>query len=127
MEPIIHLDTHVVAWLYAGDQNRLDPVWDRVTKSQLVISPMVLLELQYFYETGKVAQPVAEVWPELVRRLGLRLSTLSWNRVVECALALSWTRDPFDRLIVAHAMAENAPLITKDVKIREQFHGAVWG
>jgi PIN domain nuclease of toxin-antitoxin system len=42
------------------------------------------------------------------------------------ALAESWTRDPFDRLIVARARATELPLLTKDMKIHAHFKAAVW-
>jgi PIN domain nuclease of toxin-antitoxin system len=38
----------------------------------------------------------------------------------------AWTRDPFDRLIVANAMADGAPLITADETILANFRDAVW-
>jgi len=37
-----------------------------------------------------------------------------------------WTRDPFDRLIVAHAIKANCNLLTKDEKIRKNYAHAVW-
>jgi PIN domain nuclease of toxin-antitoxin system len=37
-----------------------------------------------------------------------------------------WVRDPFDRLIVAQASANDAPLITKDEKIRRHYKRAIW-
>jgi PIN domain nuclease of toxin-antitoxin system len=41
---------------------------------------------------------------------------------------VSWTRDPFDRLIVAQARCtrRSIALITKDRLIRRHFKGAVW-
>ena len=42
------------------------------------------------------------------------------------ALAEKWSRDPFDRLIVAHAKAQKTPLVTRDEKIRENYRLAVW-
>lgn len=42
------------------------------------------------------------------------------------ALKESWTRDPFDRLIVANAKAAGAPLITKDERIRKHYRRAIW-
>jgi PIN domain nuclease of toxin-antitoxin system len=38
----------------------------------------------------------------------------------------SWTRDPFDRLIVANALANDAPLITKDEEIRRNYSRSIW-
>ena len=38
----------------------------------------------------------------------------------EAAHGLAWTRDPFDRLIVAHALARRWRLATSDAKILER-------
>ena len=46
--------------------------------------------------------------------------------IISCGMDLSWTRDPFDRLLVATAELHEAPLITKDRTILENFAGAVW-
>jgi PIN domain nuclease of toxin-antitoxin system len=48
------------------------------------------------------------------------------DRLVPLAMPLSWTRDPFDRLLVATALLHEAPLITRDARIQEHFAGAVW-
>jgi PIN domain nuclease of toxin-antitoxin system len=73
MDAVIHLDTHVVAWLWAGEARRLRPV----------------------------------------------------RRRIERALAMSWTRDPFDRVISAHARADGVPLLTRDETIRAHCEWAV--
>jgi PIN domain nuclease of toxin-antitoxin system len=46
---------------------------------------------------------------------------------VQAAMSLSWTRDPFDRLIAAHAIVANSPLITADETILENLSLATWG
>ena len=48
------------------------------------------------------------------------------NELIDKALPLHWTRDPFDRLIVAEAIYYQAKLLTKDKLIRDNFDGAVW-
>ncbi|MDP2432311.1 MAG: hypothetical protein Q8O33_09780 [Pseudomonadota bacterium] len=53
-------------------------------------------------------------------------SDLPYGRVVDAAERIDWTRDPFDRLIVAQAMAADAALVTADHLIRDRFPGAVW-
>jgi PIN domain nuclease of toxin-antitoxin system len=46
---------------------------------------------------------------------------------VQEATTLSWTRDPFDRLIAAHSIVANSPLITADETILENLPLATWG
>lgn len=43
------------------------------------------------------------------------------------ALQIDWTSNPFDRLIVAHAIANHdSTLITSDAKIRRHYPNAAW-
>ncbi len=60
------------------------------------------------------------------QRVGLTLCDLPLAQVVTEALSQTWTRDPFDRLIVATAAARAAPLVTKDETIRAHYRHAVW-
>jgi PIN domain nuclease of toxin-antitoxin system len=41
-------------------------------------------------------------------------------------LDLSWTRDPFDRLVVSQAALADSILITRDRLILEHYPKAVW-
>jgi PIN domain nuclease of toxin-antitoxin system len=114
MDPVVHLDTHVVAWLYQGDLERLRPVLHHMEGRRLVVAPMVVLELQYLYEINRLQIPAAEVVEFLANRHGLRTSVHPFADVVRVATGLTWTRDPFDRLIAAQALVEGAPLLTAD-------------
>ena len=58
--------------------------------------------------------------------IGLRVCDLPFRTVVDHALAEHWTRDPFDRMIVANAKAVGALLVTKDERILEHYSRAVW-
>jgi PIN domain nuclease of toxin-antitoxin system len=46
--------------------------------------------------------------------------------VVKKSIGMKWTRDPFDRLITAHAAIDESPLLTKDDTIHTYYPGAVW-
>lgn len=62
----------------------------------------------------------------LRQELGLEVSDGSIAELGQAAMDLSWTRDPFDRLIAAHAIVANTPLVTADETIREHLPLAVW-
>jgi PIN domain nuclease of toxin-antitoxin system len=51
---------------------------------------------------------------------------LPLHKVIAESLKLSWTRDPFDRMIVAQAIAGQGKLITRDERIHANFTGAIW-
>ncbi|MGL1832657.1 type II toxin-antitoxin system VapC family toxin [Rhodocyclaceae bacterium SMB388] len=125
--PLIHLDTHVVCWLYAGDVERLSvDAHSAIEGGRLGISPMVELELEYLREIGRLLVDPAIVVGSLANELGLAVSQTSFPAVVARAREIDWTRDPFDRLIAAQAQADGARLVTKDKHVRECFAAALW-
>ncbi len=71
---MIYLDTHVVAWLYAGEVERLSTEAKRLLDRQiLIVSPMVVLELQYLYEVERTSEPGETVMSALRRDRGPQL------------------------------------------------------
>jgi PIN domain nuclease of toxin-antitoxin system len=124
---VIYLDTHVVVWLFAGERELLPQgVRDLLEGEELVISPMVELELQYLFESGRTGQSGRAVVDALDEEIGLTRCGLPFGQVIASALDQSWTRDPFDRVIVAHARARRLPLLTKDQSIRDHYREAIW-
>lgn len=123
----VHLDTHVAVWLYQKDEARLLPALRHIAGRRLIISPMALVELQYLHEVGRTRPTAEAIFAELSATLGLQTARSSFADVVRQAWALAWTRDPFDRLIVATALVDGAPLVTRDEVIRANVPAAVWG
>lgn len=125
---MIYLDTHVVAWLYATGAAGLSPRAAETIEAsdEMRISPMVRLELQYLYEIGRVGEPAVTVVDALGGTLGLMVCDAPFPGVVHEAERLTWTRDPFDRLIVAQAALHAAPLVTKDQTLHAHYSDAVW-
>ena len=127
MESLIYLDTHVVAWLYAGNLDRISGRGVKLIRQKMLrISPMVRLELQYLYEIERVKTPASEVVASLEREIGLEICDHPFTSVTELAEHLAWTRDPFDRLIVAQAAIGQDLLLTRDEIIRNHYTHAVW-
>ena len=124
---MIYLDTHVVVWLYAGVIERFPAKVQEVLEGDdLVISPIVLMEMQYLRETNRITEDAQVIRTRLGQAIGLTVRDVAFQRVVEEAVLHNWTRDPFDRLIVAQAAIENERLLTKDRTIRKHFAAAFW-
>lgn len=123
----MHLDTHVVVWLHEGNLERFPVSVRRLLDAEpLLVSPMVELELALLHEIGRIAPTPSAVLAELGRTIGLGISELSFALVVTAAASLTWTRDPFDRLICGQAIADGRTLITRDRRIREHLPAARW-
>lgn len=124
---MIYLDTHVAVWLYAGELDRFSKAALRdIEEHDLMISPVVLLEIQYLREIKRLRTDAHVIADTLARSISLQVCDLAFDQVVLEALSLSWTRDPFDRIIVAQATARNAALLTKDESILAHYKKAFW-
>ena len=124
---MIYLDTHVVVWLYAGLTSKLSQLThDLINENEIFISPVVRLELQYLFEIQRVTLPADGIVSDLSNRIGLQVCQKSFHSIVNQAILLNWTRDPFDRLIVANASLDNNILLSKDENILTHYVQARW-
>ena len=62
----------------------------------------------------------------LRKSIGLEVAEASFSEIAQAAERLSWTRDPFDRLIAAQAIVTDAPLVTADRTLLEHLPQATW-
>lgn len=123
-----YLDTHVAAFVHAGDPALLSPAALHVleTSRSLRVSPIVQLELQYLAEIGKIAYSGEEIIGFLWDNFGIMCDTDNLAPAVLRATNESWTRDPFDRIITAQAAVCGAVLLTRDERIRANYRQALW-
>ena len=123
---MIHLDTHALVWFLTGQTGELRPVAHKL-RAPIGLSPLVFLEIQYLHESGKTALTGASARRDVEGMREFVVSKAPLFEVMVQALGLSWTRDPFDRLIVGNALADGAVLLTRDRVILEECRSAAWG
>jgi len=124
---LIYLDSHIVVWLYAGLVDKFSqPVEALMNENEVFISPIVRLELQYLFEIQRIKDNANVIVADLSNRIGLQVCEKDFDTVVSRAMAVSWTRDPFDRLIVANAALQEDVLISKDQNILDHYTHARW-
>lgn len=124
---MIYLDTHVVVWLFMNDIDRFSKkTIELLNNSDIYISPVVKLELQYLYEIKRINFSSKDIVTDLSISIGLGICEKKMDDIVEKAILFNWTRDPFDRMIVANASVNNDYLITKDKAILKNYTRAVF-
>jgi PIN domain nuclease of toxin-antitoxin system len=124
---VIYLDTHVLVYLFAGEVDRLGTAARKaIDRHDVVASAAAVLELELLHEIGRLKPTASKLVSMLATDIGLRVCDLPFRNVVDQAIAEGWTRDPFDRLIVANAKAAGAPLVTRDERIRAHYTRALW-
>lgn len=123
----VYLDTHAVIFLYMGQVKKLSAqALGLIESEEIRISPMVYLELQYLHEIGRITQGPEKVISYLEARIELKLRGLPFLRVAQFAAREAWTRDPFDRMIVAQARLGEHKLISKDETIQNNYNHALF-
>lgn len=127
MENLIFLDTHAVVWLYAGELDLFSKkILQMINVNRLCISHIVKLEIKYLNEIGRIKQKPDTIIDALIDEIGLTFSKNSFERLVNQAIHLDFTRDPFDRIIVADASINNSYLISKDDIITKHYKNTIW-
>ena len=125
---IAYLDTHALIHLALGRSRLIGREASRlIQRAELLISPMVLVELEYLYEIGRLRVRSRDIQTKLEHELGIKLCEIPFATVAGAAIDEIWTRDVFDRIIVANARVNGlAPLISADERIAEHYPRAVW-
>ena len=119
---MVFIDTHIAIWLYNGNTQMLSAKGKRALEtSDIRVTPMVKLEIEYLYEIGKIKKGPDEILSALSDSIDLRIDDIPLTDLVETAIGEKWTRDPFDRMIVGHAKKRNAVLISADHNIVKHY------
>ena len=84
---IVFLDTHIVVWLYAGLTEKIsDTARQAIEENDLMVSPLVKLELQYLFEIGRITVKPDTIIKNLFAAIGLTVSETPLQQVIEEAL-----------------------------------------
>ena len=66
MEYTLYLDTHAVVWLYNNELHKFpQQTLESIDNGNLLISPMVILELEYLYEIKRLNTNAAIIFNTL--------------------------------------------------------------
>ena len=112
------LDTHVFLWLLGTPQLVPERLRDELAQpeSELLVSAVSALEVATKVRLGKLdpARHLVATWSARVQDLRAVELPVSTEHAL-LAGSLDWPhRDPFDRLLVAQALAEDVPLVSAD-------------
>ena len=121
---MIHLDTHILIRLLAGDDALGGPLVDllsgALSRAELAASAIVFTEVAQLHLRGRVDLGMSpERWMRERMSDGLRVVPVTPDIAVRSAMleTTDFHGDPMDRLIAATAMAGDHTLVTADRKI----------
>lgn len=112
------LDTHVLLWSAAAP-DRLSNEARRLIgdgANEVFVSTVTAWEIAIKQSLGKLdlPSPAAQWLPEVLRRTGFEAADITFPAALGVA-TLPWHhRDPFDRLLISHAMTDGCTIVTHD-------------
>jgi PIN domain nuclease of toxin-antitoxin system len=112
------LDTHAFLWFIQGSQNLSATARNLIEDqgNQKLLSIASLWEISIKVSIGKldVGMAIAELLSREVYGNGFEVLAIQANHLDELTKLIFHHKDPFDRLIIAQALAERMPVVTKD-------------
>lgn len=120
---MIVLDTHIWIWLVNGNLDRFPASWlPPIEESdRLGVSPLSCYEIALAQQRGRLELDcTAQEWIRQALSLGkIDLLPITDNIAVQAVRLSPVHKDPFDRLIIATALAYNAQLASVDHSFRQ--------
>jgi PIN domain nuclease of toxin-antitoxin system len=125
----ILLDTHAFLWLQTTPE-KLAPVLNILEDAEttLLLSAVSSWEIAVKWELGKLElpEPPERFVPDRMQRNGIEGLAVLHSHALGVASLPRHHRDPFDRMLIAQALAEGIPLLTGDDAIRAYDVEVMW-
>lgn len=113
------LDTHTVIWFFMGNSQLSDRVRDLVEygHNHKLISVATVWEMAIKQSQNKLnlEKNAADYIEEKISLDDFGLLPISLDHLRVLSSLLFYHKDPFDRLLIAQAMQEKIPILSKDI------------
>jgi PIN domain nuclease of toxin-antitoxin system len=111
------IDTHILLWALT-DPGRLSvSSRGRLEQSEVYVSAASIWELAIKSALGRIACDPGQV-ADAIEPVGFRHLPVTAHHAGQVARLAPLHRDPFDRMLVAQAVCESLPLLTRDEALR---------
>ena len=112
------LDTHALLW-WLSDEPALTKAARAIiadTNNLILVSAASAWEIATKVRLGKLptATDLAADFAGQVEREGFQMLAISWDHAIRAGLLPGPHRDPFDRMLIAQAQADNIPILSNE-------------
>lgn len=120
------LDTHILVWLAAGDARLKAPILETIIdpSQELFLSSVIAWEYAELERRGRFAG--AGPLQPLVDQLEITVLAVPANLWTLVTTLPQIHRDPIDRMLIAHALTLDIPLVTADANIQRYPIATLW-
>jgi PIN domain nuclease of toxin-antitoxin system len=113
------LDTYALLWWLSDDPALTRAARELIaeTKNTLIVSAVSAWEIAIKVRLGKLptASDLAADFSGAMEREGFQLLAISADHGIRAGLLPGPHKDPFDRMLIAQAQAENIPIISNEI------------
>jgi PIN domain nuclease of toxin-antitoxin system len=121
------VDTHALVW-WLNDSPRLSSTARAAIADQgndLFVSACVAYEIAYKQKSGRLP-PLSDHLPRQLQREGILVLSISLDHALGAAALPGPHRDPWDRIMMAQALAEGLSVVTVDRVFRSYGISVIW-
>ena len=126
----ILLDTHTFLWAITDDRRLSAPARKAFSaaNSEVLLSVASIWEILVKSETGRLPfpRPIGTYLRAQLSKTAITVLPILLSHVLELEQLPSHHRDPFDRIILAQAIAERLPVVSADTKFRSYPVEILW-
>ncbi|MGA2216277.1 MAG: type II toxin-antitoxin system VapC family toxin [Bryobacteraceae bacterium] len=121
------LDTHTLVWGITAPEELPQRVRDILTAGEVIASVVSYWELilKKGRPTALVLDP-KDWWTRYITRLAVEVLPVRVTHVDQLDALAEWHRDPFDRMLIAQALAEGHTLVSRDGAFGQYGVRVVW-
>jgi PIN domain nuclease of toxin-antitoxin system len=124
------LDTHALLWWLSDDPalSRSARKFIAETRNSAIVSAASAWEIATKVRLGKLpsAADLAADFAGYLEREGFESLPISPGHAIRAGLLPGLHKDPFDRMLIAQAQAENMPLVTNDLAFDSYGVRRIW-
>lgn len=122
------LDTHAFLWWCADDPRLSKRARKAISERECFLSLASVWEMAIKVSLGKLKLPsrLGDYIPEQTTANGFSQLEIGFRHAIRCA-SLDWHhRDPFDRLLIAQALEEGLPIVSRGVFVEPYGVRRIW-
>ena len=114
----ILLDTHACVWMILGSPriSKLAKATIQDFDTEVYVSAATGWEITTKYRIGKMPEvsPFVHDFAGTLQQMSFQELPVSMDHATRAGLLLGDHKDPFDRMLIAQALAENLPLVSNE-------------